>query len=277
MDLVSLPGGERIPALGMGTWKMGEHANRLGDEVAALRRGVELGMRLVDTAEMYAEGGAERVVGAALAGCRDQVFVVSKVYPHNAGRRAAIAACERSLGRLRTDRIDLYLLHWRGSVPLDDTVRAFEDLRAQGKIRHWGVSNFDVDDMDELAALDAGAQCCANQVYYSVSERGVEHSLAPWLAARSIPLMAYCPLDEGALVGDARLAAIGKRHGASAAQVAIAWLLARPGVVAIPKAARIAHVESNHAAAALRLGAEDLAEIDRLFPPPRRKRPLAII
>ena len=277
MEQIALPDGERIPALGMGTWKMGEQASRLDEEVAALRRGVDLGMLLVDTAEMYAEGGAERVVGQALSGCRDQVFIVSKVYPHNAGRRAAIAACERSLGRLRTDRIDLYLLHWRGNVPLDETVRAFEELCAQGKIRHWGVSNFDTDDMVELAALEAGAQCFANQVYYSVSQRGVEHDLAPWLAARSIPLMAYCPLDEGALAGNARLAAIGKRHGATAAQVAIAWLLSRPGVVAIPKAARIAHVESNHAAAALRLSDDDLAQIDRLFPPPRGKRPLAIV
>ncbi len=277
MNQIELPGGEKIPALGMGTWKMGEQAARRDEEVAALRRGVELGMRLVDTAEMYAEGGAERVVGAALSGVRDQVFLVSKVYPHNAGRRAAIAACERSLERLGTDRIDLYLLHWRGSVPLADTVAAFEQLRAQGKIRHWGVSNFDVDDMVELAALDPHARCCANQVYYSASQRGVEHDLAPWLAARSIALMAYCPLDEGKLVANARLAAIGKRHDASAAQVALAWLLARPGVVVIPKAARVAHVESNHAAAALRLGAEDLAEIDRAFPPPRGKRPLAIV
>lgn len=277
MNQIELPGGETIPALGMGTWKMGDDAARRDEEVAALRRGVELGMRVVDTAEMYAEGGAERVVGAALAGLRDQVFVVSKVYPHNAGRRAAIAACERSLERLGTDRIDLYLLHWRGSVPLAETVEAFERLRAQGKIRHWGVSNFDVDDMVELAALDPQGRCCANQVYYSASQRGVEHDLAPWLAARSIALMAYCPLDEGKLVAHPVLAAIGRRHGASAAQVALAWLLARPGVVAIPKAARVAHVESNHAAAALRLSAQDLTEIDRAFPPPRGKRPLAIV
>lgn len=277
MNQIELPGGETIPALGMGTWKMGDDAARRDEEVAALRRGVELGMRVVDTAEMYAEGGAERVVGAVLAGLRDQVFVVSKVYPHNAGRRAAIAACERSLERLGTDRIDLYLLHWRGSVPLAETVEAFERLRAQGKIRHWGVSNFDVDDMVELAALDPQGRCCANQVYYSASQRGVEHDLAPWLAARSIALMAYCPLDEGKLVAHPVLATIGRRHGASAAQVALAWLLARPGVVAIPKAARVAHVESNHAAAALRLSAQDLAEIDRAFPPPRGKRPLAIV
>ena len=277
MKMVELPDGERVPALGLGTWKMGEQKRDRPGEVAALRRGIELGAWLIDTAEMYAEGAAEEVVGEAITDCRDQVFVVSKVYPHNAGRRAAIAACERSLERLGTDRIDLYLLHWRGSVPLAETVEAFERLRDEGKIRHWGVSNFDVDDMVELAALDPQARCCANQVYYSASQRGVEHDLAPWLAARSIALMAYCPLDEGKLVADARLAAIGRRHGASAAQVALAWLLARPGVVAIPKAARVAHVESNHAATALRLSAEDLAEIDRAFPPPRGKHPLAIV
>ncbi|MCL4745231.1 MAG: aldo/keto reductase [Burkholderiaceae bacterium] len=277
MKRIALPEGERIPALGLGTWKMGERADRRGAEVAALRRGIELGMNLVDTAEMYAEGGAEEVVGEAIAAVRDEVFLVSKVYPHNAGREDAVAACERSLSRLRTDRIDLYLLHWRGSVPLAETVEAFERLRAQGKIRHWGVSNFDVDDMDELAALAGGAGCCADQVYYSVSQRGVEHDLAPWLRRRSIPMMAYCPLDEGALVRDARLAAIARRHGASAAQVAIAWLLSREAVVPIPKAARVAHVESNHAATRLVLEPEDLAGIDRAFPPPRGKRALAMV
>jgi diketogulonate reductase-like aldo/keto reductase len=274
---VALPGGERVPAIGMGTWRMGESRNRRAAEVAALRHALDRGARLIDTAEMYGDGGAEEVVGEAIAGLRDEVFVVSKVYPHNAGRRGAIDACERSLARLRTDRIDLYLLHWRGSIPLAQTVEAFEQLRADGKIRHWGVSNFDVGDMRELAAHPAGGRCAANQVYYSASRRGIEHDLVPWLREHALALMAYCPLDEGALARDATLAAIGKTHGASAAQVAIAWLLSRPGVIAIPKAARAEHVDANLAAAELVLSAEDLARIDRHFPPPRGKQPLKIV
>jgi diketogulonate reductase-like aldo/keto reductase len=274
---VVLPGGERVPAIGMGTWRMGESRNRRAAEVPVLRHALDRGARLIDTAEMYGDGGAEEVVGEAIAGRRDEVFVVSKVYPHNAGRRGAIDACERSLARLRTDRIDLYLLHWRGSIPLAQTVEAFEQLRADGKIRHWGVSNFDVGDMRELAALPAGGRCAANQVYYSASRRGIEHDLVPWLREHALALMAYCPLDEGALARDATLAKIGKAHGASAAQVAIAWLLSRPGVIAIPKAARAEHVDANLAAASLALTAEDLARIDRHFPPPRGKQPLTIV
>ena len=277
MKTVSLPDGATMPALGLGTWHMGERRAHRAAEVAALRRGFELGIGLVDTAEMYGEGGAEEVVGEALAGRRDGVFVVSKVYPHNASRRGAIAACERSLARLRTDRIDLYLLHWRGSVPLAETLEAFERLRADGKILRWGVSNFDAADMRELAKLPAGSLCAANQVYYSASRRGVEHDLLPWLRERSIPAMAYCPLDEGALARDATLAGIGAAHAASAAQVAIAWLLAQPGVVPIPKAARLEHVDAIRAAADLVLSARDLALIDRAFPPPHGKEPLSIV
>ncbi len=275
--MVRLPDGERVPALGAGTWRMGESRIRRAAELAALRRALDLGVRLVDTAEMYGDGGAEEVVGEAIAGRRDEVFVVSKVYPHNASRHGAIAACERSLGRLRTDRIDLYLLHWRGAVPLVQTVEAFEQLRAQGKIRHWGVSNFDLDDMRELAGLRAGANCAADQVYYSASRRGVEFDLLPWLREHAMPLMAYCPLDEGALARDATLAAIGRRHGVTAAQVAIAWLLSRPGVIAIPKAVRSEHVDANLAAAGLALSAADCAAIDAAFPPPRRKTPLTVV
>ena len=274
---VALPGGERVSALGFGTWRMGESRRQRAAEVAALRHALDRGATLIDTAEMYGDGGAEEVVGEAIAGRRDAVFVVSKVYPHNAGRGGAIRACERSLARLRTDRIDLYLLHWRGSIPLAQTVEAFETLRADGKIRHWGVSNFDVDDMRELWALPDGPRCAANQVYYSASRRGVEHDLAPWLRERSVPMMAYCPLDEGALARDPTLAAIGRAHGASAAQVAIAWLLSRPGVISIPKAARAEHVDANLAAAGLKLSGADLALIDRKFPPPADKQPLAIV
>lgn len=277
MKTIALPGGERIPALGLGTWRMGENRRRRGAEVDALRHGLDLGIGLIDTAEMYGEGGAEEVVGEAIDGRRDSVFVLSKVYPHNATRRGAIAACERSLSRLRTDRVDLYLLHWRGAVPLADTVDAFERLRADGKIRHWGVSNFDVADLRELDGVADGARCAANEVYYSVSRRGVEHDLLPLLRERSLPLIAYCPLDEGALARDATLAAVGAAHGASAAQVAIAWLLAQRGVATIPKAARREHVDAIRAAADLRLSAQDLARIDRAFPPPGDKQPLAIV
>lgn len=277
MKTLALPGGERIPALGLGTWRMGEDRRRRSTEVAALRHGLDLGIGLIDTAEMYGEGGAEEVVGDAIAGRRDSVFVVTKVYPHNATRFGAITACERSLARLRTDRIDLYLLHWRGSAPLAHTLEAFERLRADGKIRHWGVSNFDVEDMRELDGLAAGQHCAANQVYYSVSRRGVEHELLPLLRERSVPLIAYCPLDEGALSRDATLASVGAAHGASAGQVAIAWLLARPGVATIPKAVRREHVDAIRAAADLALGAQDLARIDRAFPPPDGRQPLAIV
>lgn len=274
---VALPDGERIPALGIGTWRMGESRRSRDAELAAIRHALDHGARLVDTAEMYGEGGAEEIVGEALEGHRDDVFVVSKVYPHNAGRREAVAACERSLKRLRTDRIDLYLLHWRGGVPLAQTVEAFERLRDAGKIRHWGVSNFDVDDMRELARVDPDARCAANQVYYSASRRGIEFDLLPWLRDHAVPLMAYCPLDEGALAHDATFERIGARHGASAAQAALAWLLSRPGVVAIPKAVTPAHVQANLAAADIELDDSDLAEVDAAFPPPVDREPLTIV
>ncbi|UCE32947.1 MAG: aldo/keto reductase [Burkholderiales bacterium] len=266
-----------LPILGQGTWRMGEHAAQRGAEVDAIRLGLDLGLKLIDTAEMYASGGSEAVVGEAVAGRRDQVFIVSKVLPSNASMRGTIAACERSLKQLRTDHIDLYLLHWRGGHPLSETVAGFEQLRAQGKIRHWGVSNFDVADMVELEALGAGSPCSANQVYYSLSERGIEHSLAPWLAERGIPLMAYCPLDEGRLPAHPALAPIAARHGATSAQVALAWLLQRPGTIVIPKSASLERVEANAAARELELDAQDLAALDAAFPPPRRKGSLAMV
>ncbi len=277
MKTVELATGETVPALGLGTWKMGEHARSRAQEVAAVRAAVEMGYRLIDTAEMYGEGGAEEVIGEAIAGLRDRVYLVSKVYPHNASRAGAIAACERSLKRLRTDRIDLYLLHWRGPVPLAQTIGAFEELKRDGKIRHWGVSNFDVADMEELWRLDAGPECAANQVYYSASRRGIEFDLLPWQRERGVPVMAYCPIDEGALARDAALAAIGKPLRATASQVALAWVLSRPGVIAIPKAVRREHLRENLAAAELALGAGDLAQIDRRFPPPQRRMRLAMV
>jgi diketogulonate reductase-like aldo/keto reductase len=274
---VSLPNGEQVPALGLGTWKIGDRASTRKEEVAAVRAAVDLGYRLIDTAEMYGEGGSEEVIGEAIAGSRDGLFLVSKVYPHNASRKGAVAACERSLKLLRTDRIDLYLLHWRGAVPLAETVAAFEQLKRAGKIRHWGVSNFNVGDMEELWSLADGSHCTANQVYYSASRRGIEFDLLPWLRERRVPAMAYCPIDEGSLAGNGAMAAIGKARGISAAQIALAWLLTRPDVIAIPKAVKIEHLRENLAAAGLKLTDEELVLIDRLFPPPRKHTPLAIV
>jgi diketogulonate reductase-like aldo/keto reductase len=283
MRSVRLPDGTIVPALGLGTWRIGESARTRHAEITAVRRAFEIGYRLIDTAEMYGEGGAEDVIGAALKDAfaadevrREDVFIVSKIYPHNASRTAVPAACERSLRRLGLDRIDLYLLHWRGAVPLAETVAAFEALKDRGLIRHWGVSNFDVDDLKALVRLKNGAHCATNQIYYSVSQRGAEFALLPWQREHRMPAMAYSPIDQGAAARDATLKAIGARHGASAAQIALAWVLRQPDVIAIPKAVREAHLRENWAAARIQLTADDLAEIDRRFPPPTRKSPLAM-
>ena len=269
------PGG--MPRLGLGTWHMGESAGQRAAEVAALRLGLDLGLSLVDTAEMYGEGGAERVVGEAIRGRRDEVYLVTKFYPHHASRRALAKACAGSLERLGVETIDLYLLHWRSSVPLAETVEALERLRAEGKIRGWGVSNFDVGDLEELAALREGGHAAADQVLYNLARRGVEFDLLPWCAQREVDVMAYSPLDEGALPAHPALKAVAKRIGATPAQVALAWLLRDPRVAVIPKSSNVAHVRANAAAREVRLDDEALAELDRAFPPPRRKRPLEII
>ena len=262
-----------MPRLGQGTWRMGEGQVARAQEVAALRLGIELGMTLIDTAEMYGEGAAEEVVADAIAGQRDRVFLVSKVYPHNASCAGVAAACARSLKRLRTDCLDLYLLHWRGGTPLAETVTGFEALREAGHIRAWGVSNFDVDDMVELPP-----GCGANQVLYNVGTRGIEFDLLPWSRERGMPVMAYSPVGQGgALLRSKALVEIGRRHDATPAQVAIAWTLAQAGVVSIPKAGDSAHVRQNAAAAALWLTEQDLAEIDAAFSPPRRKRSLEML
>jgi diketogulonate reductase-like aldo/keto reductase len=276
-----LPSGSEMPVLGQGTWNMGEDPGARRDEVAALRLGLELGVTLIDTAEMYGEGGAEEVVGEAIAGRRDEVFLVSKVYPHHADRRGVQAACERSLRRLGTERIDLYLLHWRGSVPLAETLEAFGRLREQGKIGDFGVSNFDLDDMLEAAALPGGELVASNQVLYNLSQRGIEWELLPWCRERRMPVMAYSPLEsspqeQAGLLGNPQLAAVARRHGVTPAQVALAWLLHQEGVVVIPKAVRPQHVRENRAALDLVLGADDLAQLDAGFPAPRRRRPLAM-
>jgi diketogulonate reductase-like aldo/keto reductase len=274
---VTLPSGETVPALGQGTWQMAETASRRNQEIEALRLGVELGMTLVDTAEMYGEGASEELVAEAIVGERDRLFLVSKVYPHNASRQGVVQACERSLRRLKTDRLDLYLLHWRGSVPLEETVAGFEELRRSGKIRHWGVSNFDTDDMDELLRVPAGENCAANQVLYNVTRRGPEFDLIPWMTEHRMPLMAYSPIEQGRLPRGGVLQRIGQKYGASPFQIALAWLLQKPDVIAIPKASSPDHVRDNHRALEIRLSPEDLDAIDAEFPPPRRKRPLEMI
>jgi diketogulonate reductase-like aldo/keto reductase len=279
---VTLPNGEDVPALGLGTWRYGETSARADAEVAALRLALEIGYRVFDTAEMYGAGGAESVLGRALheatrAGlAREPLFIVSKVLPENADTERMVAACERSLRRLKLDRIDLYLLHWRAGVPLKDTIDGFEILQRRGWIRHWGVSNFDLADMRELQACPGGAACSTNQVWYSLSERGVEFDLLPWQRVHQLPLMAYSPIDQGELVDHPALRAVAQRHAATPAQVALAWVLAQPGVMAIPKTANALHLRHNWQAARLRLQPADLAELDHAFAPPRRKKALAM-
>jgi diketogulonate reductase-like aldo/keto reductase len=274
---VTLKDGEAVPALGQGTWQMGETPSRRAAEIQALRAGLDLGMTLIDTAEMYGEGAAEELVAEAIRGRRDEAFLVSKVYPHNAGRRDVVEACERSLRRLGTDRIDLYLLHWRGGVPLHETVAGFEDLVHAGKIRRWGVSNFDMDDMRELFAVPGGEACATNQVLYNVTRRGPAFDLIPWLAERAMPLMAYSPVEQGRLPRGGALEAVAAKHGVGSFQVALAWLLRQPHVIAIPKAGRADHVRDNQGALALDLDGDDLARIDAAFPPPAGKRPLEML
>ena len=276
MREVALPGGRRVPALGQGTWRMGEDASRRRAETEALRTGVELGMTVIDTAEMYGDGATERFLGEALHGLRDEVFLVSKAYPQNAGRGRLERACEASLKRMRTDRLDLYLLHWRGAAPFAETVEGMEALRAAGKIGAWGVSNLDADDMDELVRAGGGT-CATDQVLYNVARRGPEFDLLPALEARGVPATAYSPVEQGRLPPGGALQAVADRHGATAAQAALAWVLRRPDVIAIPKAADVAHVRENRRAADLALTPEDLAEIDAQFPPPTRKTPLAML
>jgi diketogulonate reductase-like aldo/keto reductase len=241
MRFLSLPGGDQVPVLGLGTWRMGERRERAAAEIAALKQGLDLGMTLIDTAEMYGDGGAEEVVGAAIAGRRDQVFLVSKVLPQNASRKGTIAACEASLKRLGTDRIDLYLLHWRGSIPSATTVEAFEALKTAGKIRHWGVSNFALNDMEALGSSAAAA----NQVLYNLERRGIEWDLLPWCRARSIPIMAYSPMEQGRILRHDVLAKLARARGCTAAQLALAWVLRNDGVLAIPKAADLDHIRQN--------------------------------
>ncbi len=273
---VTLPGGRRVPALGQGTWRMGEDPDRRADETAALRAGIERGLTLIDTAEMYADGATESFLGEALEGLRDRIFLVSKAYPQNAGRTRLRQACQGSLKRLKAERLDLYLLHWRGGVPLAETVDAMEALRDEGLIEAWGVSNFDSDDVEDL--LEAGGDgCAANQILLNLTRRGPEFDLLPLLDKLSMPAMAYSPVEQGRLLGHPALDAVAKRHGATGLQVALSWLLRRADTLVIPKAGTVAHVEENRAAADLRLTDADLADLDRAFPPPARKVPLEML
>ena len=277
LPTVKLPSGESVPQLGQGTWHMGESGRARKEEIAAVRLGLDLGMTLIDTAEMYGNGGAEEVVAEAVAGRREECFIVSKVLPENATRAGTIAACGRSLKRLKTDRIDLYLLHWRGSPKLEETLAGFEALIASGEIRYWGVSNFDVDDMEELFRLAGGASCATNQVLYNLRRRGIEAGLLPWCRKRAIPIMAYSPFEQGRLLRDRTLTAVAIRHRATTAQIALAWVLRQADMMVIPKSSTEAHVQENRAALDIELSAQDLAELAKTFPPPKERRPLELL
>ncbi|HEY3785115.1 MAG TPA: aldo/keto reductase [Steroidobacteraceae bacterium] len=269
MNTVKLPSGEAVPALGMGTWRLAENAAHRAEEIATLRLGLDRGASLIDTAEMYADGRAEQLVGEAIAGRREEVFLVTKVYPHNASHSGVPRACERSLRRLGTDRIDLYLLHWRGSIALEETMAAFEALRQAGKIRYYGVSNLDLADMQELWQTEAGRTVQTNQLLYNLTRRALEWDLQPWLRERGIPIMAYSPIEEGRLLADSRLTKFARSSGRTSAQVALAWLLAQPGVIAVPKTARRERLLENLACVERPLDPGELVELSRLFPPPR--------
>jgi len=274
---LSLPSGEPVVVLGQGTWAMGQQRRQRATEIAALQLGLDLGMRLIDTAEMYGDGAAEELVGDAIEGRRTEVFLVSKVLPNHSSRRGTVAACHASLKRLRTDHLDLYLLHWRGRTPLAETLEGFHSLVRSGDIRYWGVSNFDTSDMEELVELDGGPTVAANQVLDNLGERGIEFDLLPWCQAQRIPIMAYSPIDQARLLQNSALRRVALRHDATAAQVALAWVLRQEGVVTIPKASSLAHVRENRAALDVRLTPEDLRELDRTFPPPSQKVPLEML
>jgi diketogulonate reductase-like aldo/keto reductase len=277
MRTITLSSGQKMPVLGQGTWGFGERGKGRAEAVAALRHGIDRGMMLIDTAEMYGEGGAEEIVGEAITGRRDEVFLVSKVYPHNASRKGAIAACERSLKRLATDRIDVYLLHWRGGEKLADTIAAFQALQRDGKIGSYGVSNFDTGDMTELSKIPGGAATTINQVLYNLTRRGGEFDLLPWCRAHGVPIMAYSPIEQARMLGHAGLKRLAAGRGVTPAQLALAWLLHQDGVVVIPKAGQLKHVDENAVALDIALTADDLAALDREFPSPKRKTKLAML
>lgn len=279
---IIFPKTTRLPAIGQGTWYMGERPMQRKDEISALQAGIDLGLTLIDTAEMYADGGAERIVGEAISGRRDDVFLVSKVYPWNAGGQRAVAACEASLNRLKTDNLDLYLLHWRGDIGLEETITAMQTLVKQGKIRRWGVSNLDYSDMQELNTLDGGKECVTNQVLYHLASRGIEHDLLPWCQQQLIPVMAYCPLAQAGRLRDGlmnhpELVSLAMQKGVTVAQLLLAWVISHQGVMAIPKAGSVAHVEENAAALNVVLGEQDIAVMEKAFPAPGHETPLEMV
>jgi diketogulonate reductase-like aldo/keto reductase len=277
MKTVALPSGEQVPAFGMGAWNIGDSKATRAEEIATLRLGLDLGATLIDTAEMYGSGRSEDLVGEAIAGRRDEVFLVSKVLPSNASRKGTVTACERSLKHLKTDRIDLYLLHWRGSVPFAETIEAFEALRQAGKIRHFGVSNLDLAEMKSWWQVPAGRACAANQLLFNLKRRGIEYDLLPWLQERKVPVMAYSPIEQARVLGERGLVSFAKRHGMTPAQAALAWLLAKPGVIVIPKTGRRERLKENLGALEKQLDAAQLAELDQLFPPPSSAQPLEML
>ena len=277
LKTVALPSGEQVPAFGQGTWNMGDSRAARAEEIATLRLGLDLGATLIDTAEMYGDGRSEELVAEAIAGRREEAFIVTKVYPHNASRKGIPAACERSLKRLKTDRIDLYLLHWRGSIPFAETVEAFAALQKAGKIRHYGVSNLDFSDMQALWKVPGGNAVAVNQLLYNPTRRGIEWDLQPWLRERKVPVMAYSPVEQGRLLQDPRFAGFAKRNGMTPAQAALAWLLSKEGIIAIPKTGRRERLRENLGALEHPLDAAQLAEIDRMFPPPKRAQPLEML
>ena len=277
MRTVALPSGERVPAIGQGTWRMGEDRATRVEEIETLRLGLDLGATLIDTAEMYGDGRAEELIGEAIAGRRDETFLVSKVYPHNASRRGTVSACDQSLRRLGTDRIDLYLLHWRGSVPLSETLEGFMALQQAGKIRYYGVSNLDLEDMQELWTVSGGSSVATDQLLYNLVRRGIEWDLLPWLRQRHIPVMAYSPIEQAKLACGPELADFARAYGMTSAQAALAWLLASDDVIVIPKTGRRERLKENLGALNHKLTATQLAELDRLFPPPARSQPLDML
>lgn len=277
MKHVTLPGGERVPAMGMGTWNIGDHRNTRAEEIATLQAGLDMGLRLIDTAEMYGEGLSESLIGEALAGRRDDAFLVSKVYPHNASRKGTVAACERSLRRLGTDRLDLYLLHWCGDVPFEETVEAFLALQQAGKIRHFGVSNLDLADMEEFWDVPGGDATTVNQLLYNLSRRGIEYDLLPWMRERNVPVMAYSPIEQARLLRNPGLQRFAQQHDMTSAQAALAWLLTFDDIIAIPKTGHRDRLQENLRALDMTLTPEQLSELDKLFPPPRHAQPLAML
>jgi diketogulonate reductase-like aldo/keto reductase len=276
MQTLQLPSTREIPILGQGTWRMGEKASQKQDEIDALKLGIDLGMTLIDTAEMYGEGGAEKVVAEAISGCRDKIFLVSKFYPYNASYQGVIQACDRSLSRLKTNYLDLYLLHWRGSIPLSETLEALQYLQQAGKILDYGVSNFDTDDMEEALSLPGGNAIATNQVLYNLMHRGVEWGLLPWCEKRDIPIMAYSPIEQKAFVNHPQLKAIALKYDATPTQIALSWLLKQNNIIAIPKATNPKHIKENRAALNINLIKADFQEIDRIFPPPSCQQTLAM-